>query len=1012
MARGGFLDPQFSRAIIDFCGETRSDRPPFKDPRLRSEHSFFDPLPQPIAMTMTQVWGGLLLLTLSPLLGALPLIDWITYGLTGKQLKQLGTGNLSVSAAFYHGGKGVGLLAVVAEAFKGMGVVWLAQYFFPTDPVWALIALMALVWGRYLAAQGAGTTNVVWGIGVHDPITALLVLLIGGLGFTLVRRRRSGKYFVLLLLGTLLTLRNPSDGPYVLMAIALCGMLFGIYQKIPDDLDLTSEAAHQDSVGVFRFFQARQGFLSIDQELSPTVVGPKAANLSRLKHWGYGVPPAWVVLPGDDLDQVVAAFSPRSDRPFIVRSSALDEDSATASAAGQYLTVGQVTDGAALKQAVIDCFQSYHHGHAVHYRQEHQQTELGIAVIIQEEVRGVISGVAFSRDPLNFLSDDIVVEALPGSPEAIASGRATPEQYRLAWAQGEVTLVHLGGEISPVLLTEIGRIARELETLNNGIPQDIEWSYDGDQLWLLQSRPISTMQPIWTRKIAAEVIPGLIPPLTWSINRPLTCGVWERLFRLGLGKKAHHLDFSTLATLHYHRAYFNASLLGEIFLGLGLPPESLEFLTRGEKFSRPPLKSTLMNLPGLVRLVGQEWALEKSFQRDWRSQLAPSMVRLEAENLWELSPEALLERIREILAALETMTYYSILAPLSFALRRALLSPPETELDYSESPEIESWRSLATLAKKAQDLPRVEPGVTGEDPQWFQRWAEIPEGEALLQAFQEWIERYGYLGEVATDISVPRWREDGAFTRNAFLGLIQNPPSDRPPLAQKRSPWHHWLRQPVQSRLHLKGVVSRLYSQLLAELRWSFLALGKIWHHQGIFTQEADIFEFTWEEVQALVTQPETLDPEGISQKIFKRRSQREADQTLENLPSVIYGNPPAPSDFPLVCPVDHRRLFQGIGASGGIQEGEILIMKSLRSDLAITKETILVVPFTDSGWSPLLAQCGGIIAEVGGSLSHGAILAREYGIPAVMDIAQATGKFRNGQRVRIDGQRGTVEIL
>lgn len=88
----------------------------------------------------------------------------------------------------------------------------------------------------------------------------------------------------------------------------------------------------------------------------------------------------------------------------------------------------------------------------------------------------------------------------------------------------------------PRIIQQVAYWTRQLEAHYQSIPQDIEWSYDGQTLWLLQTRPITTLLPIWTRKIAAEVIPGLICPLTWSINRPLTCGVWGDLFTLVLGK--------------------------------------------------------------------------------------------------------------------------------------------------------------------------------------------------------------------------------------------------------------------------------------------------------------------------------------------------------------------------------------------------------------------------------------------------------------------------------------------
>jgi pyruvate,water dikinase len=173
--------------------------------------------------------------------------------------------------------------------------------------------------------------------------------------------------------------------------------------------------------------------------------------------------------------------------------------------------------------------------------------------------------------------------------------------------------VEASGDVPQALIREVAYLARQLERQFHGIPQDIEWSYDGQTLWLLQSRSITTLQPIWTRKIAAEVIPGIIRPLTWSINRPLTCGVWGEIFTLVLGERAAGLDFNETATLHFSHAYFNATLLGQIFLRMGLPPESLEFLTRGAKFSKPPFSSTLQNVPGLMRLLGTRIEFGKRF---------------------------------------------------------------------------------------------------------------------------------------------------------------------------------------------------------------------------------------------------------------------------------------------------------------------------------------------------------------------------------------------------------------
>ncbi|MGB7059568.1 MAG: glycerol-3-phosphate acyltransferase, partial [Geitlerinemataceae cyanobacterium] len=162
-------------------------------------------------MTLTQVWGVLLIFTLCPVLGALPLIDWITSALTKKKLAQQGTGNISVSAAFYHGGRLVGILAVLSEAGKGIAAVLLTRQFFPPQSEWEIVALIALVMGRYWGGKGAGTTNVTWGIVTHDFWVAAFAFIIGGIGFTIFRERRQGRNSMLIILPLVVALLHSSQ---------------------------------------------------------------------------------------------------------------------------------------------------------------------------------------------------------------------------------------------------------------------------------------------------------------------------------------------------------------------------------------------------------------------------------------------------------------------------------------------------------------------------------------------------------------------------------------------------------------------------------------------------------------------------------------------------------------------------------------------------------------------------------------------------------------------------------
>ena len=964
-------------------------------------------------MTITQTIGVLVILVICPILGMIPLIDWLTYALSGKELSKLGTGNISVSAAFYHGGKVAGILAVLSEAGKGIVAVEIARIYFPLGSTWEIIALIALVMGRYWGGKGAGATNVTWGIVFHNPPGALLIALIGGVSFTIWREKKVGRISILILMVVVLSAQKISDPNYIFMTCILAGLMIWIYDHMADDLDLNPEQVNSESSKMFNFFRGDKSVLSLNDNLSAQQVGNKAANLSLLKRWGYNVPDGWVIKVGDDLTKLVSFLNPSTRNLLVVRSSAFEEDTVNASAAGIYESFLHISNPQELEQAVFDCFSSYDSSIALDYRQQKQQKEQGIAVIIQKQVNAIYSGVAFSRDPINQLDDCVCIEAVSGLCRQVVSGEVTPEQYRVIFP--DLTLEGEGNTPSSVIL-QVANIAREIEQVCQGVPQDIEWSYDGETLWLLQTRPITNLQPLWTRKIAAEVIPGVIRPLTWSVNKPLTCGVWGEIFTIVLGKKSQGLDFTQTATLHYHRAYFNATLLGNIFLLMGLPPESLEFLTRGSKFTKPPLKSTLINLPGLWRLLQKEFNLYSDFTADNDRYFTPILDDLKdnQEKLDSCNNQQLFAEINQILECLKKVTFYNILAPLSFSLRQAIFQVEPANLDYQNSPEVASVNELEKIAIDAlhllssQELANIEPHNYAA---LFTYLAESTEGQSVLTRLEKWLDDYGYLSAVGTDISVPRWREEKKNMKIMFTNFLRKNKKEI-----DKNNYHNYSCKEkifyfiVQKRLYLKGEVNRVYSQLLAHLRYHFLTLEKNFITTHSIESEGDIFFLRFREIdQYIKGEKSSLE---LQQMITTRKLQWQESNSIEQIPYLIYGNAPQ-IDFNLSCTtVTSKDMISGIPASVGIVEGKIKVVTNLTQAVNINSDNIIVVPYTDSGWSTILAQAGGLIAEVGGKLSHGAIIAREYKIPAVMDVHNATKIFEDGQLVRLNGAKGTVEIL
>jgi phosphohistidine swiveling domain-containing protein/glycerol-3-phosphate acyltransferase PlsY len=939
-------------------------------------------------MSLHAAWGIVFLAVGCPLIGGMPLTGWIVRGLTGKKLAEIGTGNIGVSAAFYHGGTTVGVLSVLAEAAKGIGVVSGVRALLPPNPTIELAAIVAMVAGRFWIGRGAGTTNAVWGVAAYDWRVAV-ISLISSMGVTaLIPERRQGRWYALLLLPMIIAFLRQGLSE-TLMAIALAGLLAWTYLQLPEDLALPAQQANAQSKGAFEFLGGNSSLVSLDRALDPQKVGQKAATLAQLQRWGYAVPQGWVLPPGDDAEPLINAINPSVDMPWVVRSSAMGEDSDRASAAGQYQTVLNVTSREGLRRAIAQCQDCYDDPTAAQYRQSKGVPEGGMAVIVQVQIQGKYSGVAFSRDPASGDGDVVAIEGLPGLATNVVSGHVTPERYLVkvnSTAEAVESVTGKSGQIPVKLIERVALLVRELEAHYHGVPQDMEWTYDGETLWVLQTRTITTLLPIWTRRIAAEVIPGVIRPLTWSINQPLTCGVWADLFRSILGGRSHPFEVRELATLHYGHAYFNATVMGQLFRRMGLPAESLEFLTRGASMGRPSPLAMAKTLPGLTKLLWQEWTLPSAFNREYRTVFAPLLDTIATQPLPETAT-AILARIDAILSALQRATFFSILAPISAAVRQKLWRVEDRTLDTSVLPETAAMRSLHDLAARHSDMP-----------------ATSADANPLQHAMDAFLAQYGYLSDVATDISVPTWKE-APQPLWLLLDNLSAAPNPTPPQRQG------WATRIVQRRLTLKGKVAEIYCRLLAELRYGLLALAQVAQVQELLQQPEDIFFLTLSELREWVAHPSPELTVQLAAQVTTRTHEFELAQELQGVPAVVYGTPPPLSV--LQSPAPAAGSVQGIGASPGVAEGTVLVMRSLRQlPTQLSRQTILVVPYTDAGWSPILAQVGGIVAEAGGRLSHGAIIAREYGIPAVMDIAQATQRFKDGQRVRIDGYRGIMEIL
>ncbi|MEG3873648.1 glycerol-3-phosphate acyltransferase [Microcoleus sp. Z1_B5] len=1003
-----------------------------------------------------------LLLAASFSLGALPLTGWTVRVFSRRDLRALGTGNVGVSAAFIHGGKLAGIAAVLAEIARGILPVLAGRFCFPDAPAIALALLIPLVAGRYAIAGGGGVTNAVWGLLVFSPPVAVSSGIWGLLVWGLAQRWWGEGDRARLFASRCGCLCTPiwvwvwrQSMPEFLAAAGLAFLLFTISLRQGDDMALSKS----------------EQLFSLDDSLDAAICGDKAAKLSQLKRAGFNVPSGWVLSQEAGIGHRASGIGQRGNSDelsisnasihnlkskiqnrMIVRSSAAGEDGDTSSAAGQYQTIGPVFTEAELLDGINRCRQSYWTSEAVAYRRQRQLPDTQMAVLIQPYIDSEFAGVMFSRNPLDGGSQ-VIIEALPGGAEAVVGGQITPVHLEIDFSKPEslenkLTELQSNSIIAQPILAELVKQAQAIEAFFHGIPQDIEWSWDGEKVWILQSRPITNLQPFWTRTIAAEVIPGAIRPLTWSINRPLTCGVWGEIFKVVLGDRASGLNFNETATLLGSHAYFNATLLGEIFRMMGLPEQGLEFLLRGQKMGKPPLGKILPSLPGLWRLVQRERALNAEFKGDRSSIFLPALQSLEKEGTTRiltrihelimedeskgiLMPNAqcprpnaqgpmpnaqcprldyqylleLLERAEQIQEWLKPITYYNILGPIGLAIRKAIFRVNDDWLANDSAPEIASVRALQQLAQKLRQAGVSQSDETGSVADLAQTFAETP---ALQADFEKWLDIYGYLSEVGTDIAVPTWREQPEVYQKLLINMAQKAENN---LVEKRETKltfsQKWRLDKCQERALVKNEISEIYARLLAHLRWTFLEIEACGLAMQVFQESGDIFYLEFGEIQQWIRSGASV---SFQDTISQRRQQLKADRDRP-IPPVVYGNLlPNSQTRAIDSATSETNIIQGIPASIGSVEGFVKICRTASTDLG--ENAIAVVPYTDAGWAPLLLGATAIIAEVGGQLSHGAIIAREYKIPAVMNIAEATTRFRDGQKVRVDGYLGTVELL
>ncbi len=792
----------------------------------------------------------------------------------------------------------------------------------------------------------------------------------------------------------------------------------------------------------------------------------KAALLAGLRDAIAGAPMA-VELTG----QIEHHWKAMSAPAVAVRSSATAEDLPHLSFAGQYDTYLDLTNLSTCLQRVQDCWGSLWSDRAFDYRCGKDVTHLGVemAVIVQVMVPADTAGVMFTADPISGRRDCAVIEASFGPGDAVASGKVTPDRIVVSKRVfGVEHRVSSGRAAKPCLddatAARLALLGADIESLLGG-PQDVEWVVVHGHLRVLQARPITSLPPeprrswedrqIWTNANTGEVVPDVMTPMTYTFISDLASQMFEPLIR----RAGIQLDPADLFGLIAGRMYFNVNTLvaiGEslpvrmrknpgILFGGGwpgakaptevrIPPEDLPGLRLGWYHKLTRLPETLL------------WFLRNPMRR-WGGILTSfdAYVTKMAHQPWRaLGDEALARRILsadrllrdEVLADGTTILTQGVgmacglllmdlcrwwLGDQSGDVAKRLL----TGLGGMEDAEagIALWKLAATAHTDANvaGAIREEEHFAGVS----RRIAGSHAGDAFLAAWSDFMETHGHHARGELELSNPRWAQQPDY----ILGLVRSylggvgradPVARAQRLAQERRRLARQclrrLRNPVkrlifdavlrrgQEGMRLRETQKGRVVRWVAMLREMLLEMGRRLARREILGDTEDVFFL---EIAELVPAAAgNLDPGAA---IAKRRAEYERNVALDP-PGVVFGRFDPQRTAPQVLD-EKAGVLHGIGVSPGTARGEARVILHAGQGHVMPGE-VLVAPFTDPAWTPYFLNAAAIVMDQGGQLSHGCIVAREYGIPCVVNVGPATKLIQTGRLLEVDGSRGVVRLL
>jgi rifampicin phosphotransferase len=788
--------------------------------------------------------------------------------------------------------------------------------------------------------------------------------------------------------------------------------------------------------------EAARVLLTLDEATDASRCGQKAASLAMLRGLGFEIPDGFVIPVGASPahTEIAAALARLGGGAVAVRSSGVAEDLADASFAGQYETVLAVRGADAVLHAARRCVASASHERALAYGAEHSP----MAVLVQCMVPATAAGVAFSANPLTGERREVRISATRGLADKLVSGEVDADEWSVRGA--ELTPIAQPERVlEPEQVLRIAELARRCEAAR-GAPQDIEWAAVGDQLHLLQSRPITVL------------------PVAPAIDVPK--GTWQ--------KDAAHFP-EPITPFAASTNLFDEGQFFEPVAAWGVMPDNLQARVIGHELylhvepddggkDPPPgwlIAIVARLLPSLRRkLAAAQHAVEagwlESVPKAWaerqRAEQHQTIERFGALDLMALDDNALFTHIEELrVFCRESMKlHFQLFVPYCVGVyelvqtAKELLgwSPGETMrlLQGLSSPSAQTTRDLAEIARFVRERPRARAIVEARSADFVTRLEEVD--SEVATKVRDYLRFWG-LRPFISDAGSPTVAERPQLVAELLADLVQD--DSVPDLATPRRAAVATARAKLAGQELARFDAALAYAELVYAvrednvlltdqlptglLRRASLEAGRRLVALGRLGRTQDVAMMTVTELRNAVVAASEVKP-----LVAQRKS--ELAWVRANPGPMTYGPPPGKMPDVHGLPKAARRIngamlwflaeevpasaianasaarsiLPGIAASPGVYRGRVRVVRGTADLHRLRAGEVLVCPITTAAWMMFFQRAGALVTDAGSVLSHTAIVAREYGLPAVVATSNATSTLVDGEEITVDGNRGTVE--